>query len=310
MVLNFLKTGYQSVKKAFAKTGSLLGSRLQSIFAGKIDEDTLEDLEQALYEADLGVKTAMKLTDRVRELHKKNPNLKSEEYLKELKSDIFEILGGGIHGLNEAPENETLTVILVVGVNGSGKTTSIAKIANHLKANGKKVLVGAADTFRAAAVDQLEMWAQSIGIDIVKGRPGSDPAAVTFDAVTAAKARGCDVVIIDTAGRLQSKTHLMQELEKIKRSCKKVVPTAPHETLLVIDANTGQNGIDQAKTFNQYTPITGLILTKLDGSAKGGIVVGTQEELKIPVKFIGVGEKVEDFQPFDRQSFVNALFDQ
>ena len=309
MVLNFLKTSYQAVKNIFTKTGSLLGNKLRALFQKQIDETTLEQLEELLYESDLGVKTAVNLTNKIRELHKANPNLSTEEYIDELKIEIIKLLGNQNHGLSEASKDSCPSVILIVGVNGSGKTTSIAKIANLLKQNNKKVIVAAADTFRAAATDQLEVWAKKIGIDIVKGSPGSDPAAVTFDALTAGKARGCDYVIVDTAGRLQNKTHLMQELEKIKRTCMKVIPTAPHEILLVMDANTGQNGIDQAKTFNQYTPITGLILTKLDGSAKGGVIIGTQTELNIPVKFIGVGEGIEDLKPFDTQNFVDALFD-
>ncbi|MEC7838508.1 MAG: signal recognition particle-docking protein FtsY [Chlamydiota bacterium] len=309
MVLKFLKSGYQSVKTALAKTGSLLGTKIRGLFQGEIDEDTLENLEQLLYEADLGVKTAMDLTEKIRQLHKKNPKLTADDYIEELKKEISNLLGQGTHGIIKTPDNEGPTIILVVGVNGSGKTTSIAKIAKTLTDNNLKVLVGAADTFRAAAIDQLELWAKRIGIDIVKGKPGSDPAAVAFDAISAGKARGCDYVIIDTAGRLQNKTHLMQELEKIKRTCKKIVDSAPHETLLVIDANTGQNGIDQAKTFNKYTPITGLVLTKLDGSAKGGVVLGAQKELNIPVKFIGVGESIEDLKPFSTESYVSALFD-
>ncbi len=309
MVLNFLKSGYQSVKNALAKTGSLLGNKLRTLFQGDFDEDTLEDLEQLLYEADLGVKTAMDLTEKIREYHRSNPNLDAEDYLNKLKEEVLALLGKGSHGIAEIPSELGPSVILVVGVNGSGKTTSIAKIANTLKSNGKKVLVAAADTFRAAAIEQLEMWASRMEIDVVKGKPGSDPAAVAFDAVTAGVARGCDYVIIDTAGRLQNKTHLMQELEKIKRSCSKIIDSAPHETLLVLDANTGQNGIDQAKTFNKYTPISGLVLTKLDGSAKGGVVVGAQRELGIPVKFIGVGENIDDLKPFDTESFIAALFD-
>lgn len=309
MVLNFLKSGYQSVKNALAKTGSLLGNKLRTLFQGDIDEDTLEDLEQLLYEADLGVKTAMDLTEKIREHHRSHPNLDAEGYLNKLKEEMLALLGTGTHGIAEVATDKGPSVILVVGVNGSGKTTSIAKIANSLKSNGKKVLVAAADTFRAAAIEQLEMWASRMDVDIVKGKPGSDPAAVAFDAVTAGKARGCDYVIIDTAGRLQNKTHLMQELEKIKRSCSKIVDSAPHETLLVLDANTGQNGIDQAKTFNKYTPLSGLVLTKLDGGAKGGVVVGAQRELGIPVKFIGVGENIDDLKPFDTESFIAALFD-
>lgn len=307
MVFNFFKSGYQSIAKAFAKTGSLLGQKLRSIFSHEIDEKTLESLEQALYESDLGVNTAIELTEKVRELHRADPSMTSDDYLNAIKTELANLLGTQQHQLHPFPSEGPL-VILVVGVNGSGKTTSIAKIAHVLKMQGKSVLLGAADTFRAAAIDQLVTWAERIGIDIVKGLPGSDPAAVTFDAVMAAKARGCDAVIIDTAGRLQNKTHLMQELEKMKRSCQKNLPNAPHEILLVLDANTGHNGIDQAKMFTQYTPVTGLILTKLDGSAKGGIVVGIQRELKIPIKFIGVGETIDDLKPFDTESFVEALF--
>lgn len=309
MVLNFLKAGYQSVKKALAKTGSLLGNKLRSLFRGEIDEETLERLEQLLYEADLGVKTAVELTEKIRKHHLAHPNLQPEDYLDKLKEELAALLGKGSHAIAERGPGEGPTVILVVGVNGSGKTTSLAKIANSLKLNGKKVLVAAADTFRAAAVEQLETWASRMEIDIVKGKQGCDPAAVAFDALTAGKARGCDYVIIDTAGRLQNKTHLMLELEKIKRICTKVVDSAPHETLLVLDANTGQNGIDQARTFHQHTPLSGLVLTKLDGSAKGGIVVGAQRELGIPVKFIGVGEEIDDLKPFDTESFIAALFD-
>jgi fused signal recognition particle receptor len=199
---------------------------------------------------------------------------------------------------------------LIVGVNGNGKTTSVAKLANRFKINKKNVLIAAADTFRAAAVEQLDIWAQRLKVDIVKGTSHSDPAAVTFDAVQAGKSRKTDVVIIDTAGRLHTKIPLMQELAKIKRSCQKVIPNSPHETLLVLDATTGQNAIDQAKVFNEFTPITGIILTKLDGTAKGGIVISIQRQLGIPIKFIGVGEGLEDLEPFDAQNFVNALFDQ
>lgn len=309
MILNFLKSSYQSVKNVLAKTGSLLGNKLRTLFRGEIDEATLEQLEQLLYEADLGVKTAVELTQKIRDLHLRHPKLGAEDYLDKLKEELVTILGMQSHALAETITGEGPAVILVVGVNGSGKTTSIAKIAQTLKLQGKKVLVGAADTFRAAAVEQLETWAARIEIDIVKGKQGCDPAAVAFDAVTAGKARGCDYVIIDTAGRLQNKTHLMVELEKIKRTCAKVIDSAPHETLLVLDANTGQNGIDQAKTFHLHTPLSGLVLTKLDGTARGGVVVGAQRELGIPVKFIGVGESINDLKPFDTQDFVSALFD-
>ncbi|MCB1112045.1 MAG: signal recognition particle-docking protein FtsY [Chlamydiales bacterium] len=306
MVLNFLKSGYQKVKGALSKTGSLLGSKMRSLFSREIDEDTLDQLEQLLYESDLGVTIAMQLTEKVRTLHRENPKLTADDFITAIKSELLDILNTTSTAITEGSHRPT--VILIVGVNGSGKTTTIAKLAKNLTDSGHKVLLGAADTFRAAAIEQLDMWAKKIGVDIVKGSPNSDPAAVAFDAVTAAQSRGADVVIIDTAGRLHNKTHLMQELEKIRRSCGKVADGAPHETLLVLDANTGQNAIDQARTFHQYTPIDGLVLTKLDGNAKGGIVVSAQKELGIPIKFIGVGEAMDDLKPFVAQEFVDALF--
>lgn len=309
MVFNYIKAGYQALKNVFIKTGSLLGSKLRGLFQKEIDEDTLESLEEILYQSDLGVKLAVELTEKVRVLHYKNPKLTSEDYIEEIKKEIANQLDKKNHSIIDSSILNSPAVILIVGVNGSGKTTSIAKIAHILKSNGKKVLLAAADTFRAAATEQLSTWAERIGVDIVKGNPGSDPAAVAFDALTAAKARQCDYVIIDTAGRLHNKTHLMQELEKIKRTCNKVIESSPHEVLLIIDANTGQNGIDQAKTFHQFTPLTGLILTKLDGSAKGGIIVAAQNEINVPVKFIGVGEGVEDLKEFETNSYINALFD-
>ncbi len=232
-----------------------------------------------------------------------------EELIVAMRKEIVEILSKTPPEIAEIKEEERPFVVLIVGVNGNGKTTSTAKLANRFQEAGKKVLLGAADTFRAAATEQLEKWAHHLNIDLVKGNAKSDPAAVAFDAVTAAKARGADVVIIDTAGRLHTKTNLMQELEKIRRSCKKVNPHSPQETLLVLDATTGQNAIDQAKIFHKYTPISGLILTKLDGTAKGGIVVSIQQQLGIPVKFIGVGEGIEDLEAFNSEAFVNALFE-
>lgn len=307
MVFNFLKSSYNKVKNALVKTSSLLGTKIRSLFGGKIDEETLEQLERAFYEADLGVQTAMELTQKVKELHAQNPALKGEDLLAEIRKEIVRMV-------TSPPQVKLLSsstphVIMVVGVNGNGKTTSVAKLAKRYQADGKKVLVAAADTFRAAAVEQLSLWADQCGIDIVKGAPNSDPAAVAFDAVNAGKARNMDVVIIDTAGRLHTKLPLMQELEKIKRSCRKFISEAPHETLLVLDATTGQNAIEQAKTFNRYTPISGLILTKLDGTAKGGIVVSIQRELHFPVKYIGVGEGIDDLEPFDPETYVNALFE-
>jgi fused signal recognition particle receptor len=309
MVLQFFKSSYSKFKSALARARSLFGDKIKALFQGKIDENTLEQLEQLLYEADFGVQTAIELTHKVRELHLANPSFKTSDYLNALRAHLISLLGQHPAGLKEVPSNQLPLVILIVGVNGNGKTTSVAKLAHLLGQSNKKVLVAAADTFRAAAIEQLDTWAQRLQIDIVKGSPKSDPAAVAFDAVQAARARHCDVVLIDTAGRLHTKTPLMQELEKIKRSCYKASSGAPHETLLVLDATTGQNAIDQAKHFHKVTPLTGIILTKLDGTAKGGIVLAIQRELGLPIKFIGTGEQIDDLQPFDPQNFVSNLFD-
>lgn len=302
MVLKFLKSGYSKLVDALSKTRSLLGGKIREFFVGKISLDQLEELERILYEADLGVQLASSLTEKVKAFYR--PEMTSEDLIQFLKQEILALLPPYV---DEAATSSP-HIILVVGVNGNGKTTSTAKIAKRYLEDNKKVLLGAGDTFRAAATEQLEMWAHRLNVDIVKGQPKSDPAAITFDAVSAGKTRGMDVVLIDTAGRLHTKTDLMQELNKIRRSCQKVVPEAPHETLLILDATTGQNAIDQAKTFSKYTPITGLVLTKLDGTAKGGVVIAIQNELKIPVKFIGLGEGVDDLQPFDPKAFVDSLF--
>jgi len=305
MVLDFIKAGYQRVKNALLKTGSLLGNKIRSLFQGKVDDEQLERLEKLFYESDLGIETARQLTSTVKSAYLQNPNIDVNAILAIVKAELLGMLGtsgGPTDTLESKPH-----IILVVGVNGNGKTTSTAKLANKWQNDGKKVLVAAADTFRAAAVEQLELWAKQLDIDIVKGAPNSDPAAVAFDAMQAAKARGSDVVIIDTAGRLHTKQPLMQELEKIKRSCRKFMPDSPHETLLVLDATTGQNGIEQALAFNQYTPISGLILTKLDGTAKGGVAIAIQRKLGIPIKYIGVGESIEDLEKFDPESYVSLL---
>lgn len=309
MVLQFFKSSFSKFKSALSQARSLFGNKIKALFQGKIDESVLEQLEQSLYEADFGVKTAIELTNKIRELHRENPSFKTADYLEALRSHLISLLNQYPSGLAEVSSANIPLIILIVGVNGNGKTTSVAKLAHVFKQSGKKVLVAAADTFRAAAIEQLESWAHKLEIDIVKGSPKSDPAAVAFDAVQAAKARQCDAVLIDTAGRLHTKTPLMQELEKIKRSCHKASQNGPHETLLVLDATTGQNAIDQAKHFHKFTPLTGLILTKLDGTAKGGIVVAIQRELGLPIKFIGTGEQIDDLQPFDPQNFVNNLFE-
>lgn len=309
MVFKFLKASYTTVKNALVKTGSLIGSRLRTLFQGKIDETTFDKLEELLYEADLGVQYAQELTAKVRESLRKDPSLDSEALIQKIREEILKSISSYSSDLKDVSSIQSPLVILIIGVNGNGKTTSVAKLARRYQVEGKKVLIAGADTFRAAAMEQLALWAERLGVEIVKGNAKSDPASVAFDAVTAGKARGLDVVIVDTAGRLHTKTPLMQELAKIRRSCSKVSAESPHETLLVLDATTGQNAIDQAKTFHQFTPITGLILTKLDGTAKGGIVLAIQKQLGIPIKFIGVGEGMDDLQPFDAERFVNTLFE-
>jgi fused signal recognition particle receptor len=308
-MLGFFKASFQKVKEALTKTRSFLGQRLKNLFNRPWNEETFDEFEQILYEADLGSFTVSDFIKEVRQLLRKNPEAPSEEILNILRQKALDILKQPPRiSVRPVPENEP-KIVLIVGVNGSGKTTSIAKLANVYKEQGKKVMVAAADTFRAAAIEQLQTWAERLKIDIVKGLSNSDPSAVVFDALSAAKARGCDIVLIDTAGRLQNKTDLMQELEKIKRVCHKVVPNSPHETLLVLDATVGQNAVDQANIFNQYTPLSGIVLTKIDGSAKGGIVLSIYKELGVPVQWLGIGEKALDLTPFDPEQYVNALFE-
>ncbi len=281
-----------------------LGKKIRDLFKGKVDEEALERLEELFYQADLGSQMSAELTEKVRALYKKNPNLSVEEILTEVKKDL-------LAELTQIPSNPIQGnphVILIVGVNGNGKTTSVAKLAYHFHNAGKKVLIAAADTFRAAAIDQLEKWVGKIGVSLVKGKPGSDPAAVVFDAIEAAKNRGCDIVLVDTAGRLHTKTDLMKELEKIHRVSGKAFPGAPHETLLVLDATIGQNGVDQAMVFHKFTPLTGLILTKMDGTAKGGTAIAIQKKLRLPIAYIGTGETLEAFEPFSPKAFVDDLF--
>jgi fused signal recognition particle receptor len=284
----------------------LLGKKIRELFTGKVNEETITQLEELFYQADLGSQTSTALAEKVRLLCQRKPDLTSEEILKEVKQDL-------ISQLALIPVPPLITgkphVILIVGVNGNGKTTSIAKLASHFQREKKKVLIAAADTFRAAAIDQLEKWATLTGASLVKGKPGSDPAAVVFDAIEAAKSRGCDIVLVDTAGRLHTKTDLMKELEKIYRVSGKAHPGAPHETLLVLDATVGQNGVEQAAVFHRFTPLTGLILTKLDGTAKGGAAIAIQNKVKLPIKYLGTGERVEALQVFDLHSFVNSLFE-
>ncbi len=298
MVINFIKS-------IFLKTRTFLGDKIKKIFSKPINEETLEELLQLFYGADLGTKVSQSLVQDIQNEFFRDPHVKADLVLDYIKQKLTADLSK--HS-SHIPLTHMPTVILVVGVNGNGKTTTTAKLAYLYKKQGKSVMLAAADTFRAAAIDQLKLWADKIGVDIIKGQIGSDPAAIAFDSLSAAISRKADVLIIDTAGRLQTKTHLMQELEKIRRVLKKQMPDAPHEVLLVIDATIGQNAIEQAKVFHEHTPLTGLILTKLDGTARGGVVIPIQNELHIPIKFIGVGEQMEDLKPFDPKTFVDELF--
>src|SRR5689334_13433028 len=308
-MFSFLKSGLQKIKQALSKTRSFLSQKLRALFSKPLSEETYEQLEQILYEADVGSECA---SDIIEHLRKELPKASARDIssiLKIFHDYALSLLKKGSAIETKLPQANEPLVVLVVGVNGSGKTTSIAKLAHHFSGEGKKVLLAAGDTFRAAAIEQLGIWADRLQIDIVKSQSGSDSSAVVFDALNAARARGVDVVLIDTAGRLQNKTDLMHELEKIKRVCAKVVPSSPHEILLVLDATTGQNAIDQAQVFHRFTPLTGIVLAKLDGSAKGGIILSIYKQLGIPVRWVGTGEKAEDFQPFDAEEYVNALFD-
>ncbi len=275
--------------------------------AGKsrVDDDTLDAIEEALVESDMGVDTTLKVIDNLEERVQKDKYMSFDELVGLLRGEISDLIpeSGEPFDFSKKPY-----VVLVVGVNGVGKTTTIGKLANLLRKQGKKVIVGAADTFRAAAVDQLTIWAERAGVDIVKQQMGSDPASVAYDSVKAAVARGADVVLIDTAGRLHNRIDLMNELTKIRNVVRKVVPDGPHEVMLILDASTGQNAFAQAKEFARATDITSLAVTKLDGTAKGGVVVGVSDQFHIPVKFIGVGEGIDDLKVFDKAEFVSSLF--
>jgi fused signal recognition particle receptor len=297
---------FNRLKNGLSKTRQILTTDIDDLFAGKrkLDDDLLEELEELLITSDIGVSTTM---DLIETIAKKSSSIQNAAQLKEfLKIEILKTMGT----VATAAETQTEKphVVLVVGVNGVGKTTTIGKLAARQGAEGKKVLIAAADTFRAAATEQLSIWADRAGADIVKHRDNADPAAVAYDSLEAAQARGSDVVFIDTAGRLHTKVNLMEEIKKIKRTVTKKIPGAPHEIILVLDATTGQNALSQATLFNEALNITGLALTKLDGTAKGGIVVGICSTLNIPLKYIGVGEGIDDLQSFDPDAFVEALF--
>lgn len=296
-----LKAGLEKTRKGFTE-------KIEQLIIGyaDIDDELLDDLEAVLLSADVGVKTTTKLMEAIRKGIKAKEIESPEELRPFLQGKISEILSDGVAEINTAKQPPT--VIMVVGVNGVGKTTTIGKLAEYYREQGQKVIMAASDTFRAAAIDQLEVWAERTGAELIKHTEGSDPAAVAFDAVQSAKARKADIVIVDTAGRLHTKANLMEELKKIKRVISREIPEAPHETLLVLDATTGQNAINQAKIFGDAADVTGVVLTKLDGTAKGGVVVAIKTELDLPVKWIGVGEGVSDLRPFVPQDFAEALF--
>ena len=311
-----LASGTEAVAGKFldglSKTRDAFVEKLEDLVSRrkKIDEAFYEELEEILIGADVGVPTVMALMDELREEVKRRKLEDAAELRPVLTEKLLELMADGPEersGLKTAPDGG-LTVYLFVGVNGVGKTTTIGKLAHRLKQEGKTVLLAAGDTFRAGAIEQLEEWGRRVGCDVIKQQAGSDPAAVIFDAVQAAKSRGVDVLLCDTAGRLQNKANLMEELNKIYRVIRREVPDGPHETLLVVDATTGQNALNQARLFGEKTGVTGLVLTKLDGTAKGGIVIAIRRELGIPVKFVGLGEKVDDLQPFDPDRFVYGLF--
>ncbi len=296
---------FDKIKRGLAKTRDVF-SGVASLFRlrGRVDQAFLQELEKRLYLADLGTAATTEIVERVRQAFlDKEISGDVETFVKQQLKELIASSGDGVHFAASGP-----TVIMVAGVNGSGKTTSIAKLARRCQEDGKKVVVAACDTFRAAAVEQLAIWSERIGCDIVRAAAGSDPASVAHDACDKAKARGFDVLIVDTAGRLHTQTHLMRELEKIHRVVSKQIPGAPHEVLLVLDATNGQNAIVQAENFKKVVHCTGVILAKLDGTAKGGAIFGVKRKLNLPVKYIGVGEKLEDLEPFDPEAYVEALF--
>ncbi len=301
-LLDRLKTGIQ-------KTRSGLVDRIEEVISGRkeIDADLLEELEYTLITADLGVRTVQEILDSIRDKVDRRSTGDAAEIRNLIREHLLEVLRHSESPLRIV--SQPPAVVMVVGINGAGKTTTIGKLANRFLGEGRKVLLCAADTFRAAAIEQLEVWAQRAGVDMIKQKTGSDPSAVVFDALQAAKARGVDYVIVDTAGRLHTKENLMAELDKMRRTCQRVIPGSPHEVWLVLDATTGQNGLEQARKFTESAGVTGIVLTKLDGTAKGGVVVAIARELNLPIRFIGVGEKIEDLLPFESDKFVSSLFD-
>jgi fused signal recognition particle receptor len=300
----------ERLKESVSKTRTELAAKVEQILTGDrpVDPALLAQLESALLSADIGVQTTKDVLAALREQVNEHKLEGSASLKSELKRQIVRMFAAPAVSPNGAA-NISPRVIFVVGVNGVGKTTTIGKLAHRLRAEGRSVVLCAADTFRAAAIEQLEIWAKRSGVEIVKQKSGSDPASVVFDAISAARARSADAVIVDTAGRLHTKSNLMAELEKMKRTAAKLVPGAPHDVLLVLDATTGQNGLAQAREFTSHAGVTGIVLTKLDGTAKGGIVVAISRELNLPIRFVGTGEQMDDLVPFDAQTYVNSLFD-
>lgn len=305
--MRFFKKAADAVRKGLARTRSVLGAGLRSLLAGRrLDDALIDEIEASLIGADVGVKATTEIVGELREAVRKGELEKGEDAIDFLKSRLkrrWDEVPVDIAVADPAP-----TVILVVGVNGVGKTTSVAKIAHTLRAQGRSVVLAAADTFRAGAVEQLAIWADRLGVDLIRGAAGADPAAVVFDAVDATLARKADVLLVDTAGRLHVETNLMRQLVKIREVIARKIPGAPHEVLLVLDATSGQNGLQQAIVFGEAVGVTGIFLAKLDGTARGGIVVAIRDALKVPVKLVGVGERVEDVQPFDPDAFIDAMF--
>lgn len=310
----FTKNKKETLDKGLSKTKQSVFTKISKTIAGKskVDEEVLDNLEQILVEADVGVETTLKIIERIEDRVARDKYLGTSELNAILREEIMALMQENAKDERESfdlPQSSTPYVIMVVGVNGVGKTTTIGKLAYQFKQAGKKVILGASDTFRAAAVDQLKIWAERVGVDMVTQGMGADPASVAFDTLKSAVAKQADVVIIDTAGRLHNKIGLMNELSKIRNVMKKVLPDAPNEVLLVLDASTGQNAIEQAKQFTAATDVNALALTKLDGTAKGGVVIGISDQFKVPVRYIGLGEQMEDLQIFNAKAFVDSLFE-
>ncbi|HLW06659.1 MAG TPA: signal recognition particle-docking protein FtsY [Marinilabiliaceae bacterium] len=310
---SFSRSRKERLDEGLAKTKESVFQKLSRVVVGKskVDDDILDELEDVLISSDVGVDTTLKIIERIQKRVARDKFINAQELDIILKEEIAALLSENRvkdqEGF-ELPAKDSPYVIMVVGVNGVGKTTTIGKLAHKYKNAGKKVVLGAGDTFRAAAIEQLEIWANRVDVPLVKQKMGSDPASVAFDAVTSAKSQGADVVIIDTAGRLHNKVNLMNELSKIKKVMQKVIPDAPHEIILVLDGSTGQNAFEQAKQFTLATEVSALAITKLDGTAKGGVVIGVSDQFQIPVKYIGIGEGIDDLEPFNREAFVESLF--